>query len=124
MEEIRIYHSLWRMLLLVLASFAFAVACFFMTLHSSKGFDIVVGWVGVVFFGLGGLYMLYGMLKERLTGRPFLTITDKSLIIEKMKQTIVNFADVQSFRVVKMGRQEFVAVHYKHSKNKMVRNRL
>lgn len=48
MEEIRIYHSLWRMLLLVLASFAFAVAGFFMTIHSPKGFHIVVGWISVV----------------------------------------------------------------------------
>ncbi|MBP3843419.1 MAG: hypothetical protein J6E29_07270 [Prevotella sp.] len=42
-----------------------------MTIHSPKGFHIVVGWIGVVFFGLGGFYMLYGLLKERLTGKPF-----------------------------------------------------
>ena len=50
--------------------------------------------------------MLYGMLKERLTGKPFLTITDKCIIIETMKQTIVNFADVESFEVMKV-RQPF-----------------
>jgi len=32
METIRIYHSLWRMLLLVLVSFVFAFAGFFMTI--------------------------------------------------------------------------------------------
>ena len=113
MEEIRIYHSLWRMLLLVLVSLAIAVAGFFIAIHSPKGFHIVVGWISVVFFGLGGLYMLYGMLKERLTGKPFLTITDKCIIIETMKQTIVNFADVKSFQVVKMRNQKFIAIHYK-----------
>lgn len=113
MKEIRIYHSPWRMLLLVLASLAFAVAGFFITIHSPKGFHIVVGWIGVVFFGLGGLYMLYGMLKERLTGKPFLTITDEAVIMDGMKHAVIRFADVESFNMVKMGKQEFVAVHYK-----------
>ena len=81
METIRIYHSPWRILLLALASLAFAVAGFFMAIHSPKGFHIVVGWISVVFFGLGGLYMLYGTLKERLTGKPFLTITDEAVIM-------------------------------------------
>ncbi len=113
METIRIYHSTWRMLLLALASLAFAVAGFFMAIHSPKGFHIVVGWIGVVFFGLGGLNMLYVMLKERLTGKPFLTITDEAIIKEWMKQTVIRFADVKSFNVVKVERQKFIAVHYK-----------
>ena len=113
METVRIYHSTWRMLLLALASLTFAVAGFLMAIHSPKGFHIVVGWIGVVFFGLGGLYMLYGTLKERLTGKPFLTITDEAVIMDGMKQAVIRFADVKSFKVVKMGKQEFVAVHYK-----------
>ena len=60
-----------------------------------------------------GIYVLYGMLKERLTGKPFLTITDEAVIMEGMKQAVIRFADVESFNVVKMGKQEFVAVHYK-----------
>lgn len=113
METVRIYHSMWRMLLLALASLTFAVAGFLMAIHSPKGFHIVVGWIGVVFFGLGGLYMLYGTLKERLTGKPFLTITDEAVIMDGMKHAVIRFADVESFNVVKMGKQEFVAVHYK-----------
>ena len=113
MEEIKIYHSPWRMLLLALASLAFAVAGFFMTIHSPKGFHIIVGWISVVFFGLGGFYMLYGTLNERLTGEPFLTITDEAVIMDGMKHAVIRFADVESFNVAKMGRQEFVAVHFK-----------
>lgn len=113
METVRIYHSMWRMLLLAVVSLAMAVGGYLMAINSPKGFHIVVGWIGVVFFGLGGLYMLYGMLKERLTGKPFLTITDEAVIMEGMKQAVIRFADVESFNVVKMGKQEFVAVHYK-----------
>lgn len=112
-ETIRIYHSPWRILLLALASLAFAVAGFFMAIHSPKGFHIVVGWISTVFFGLGGFYMLYGLLKERLTGKPFLTITDEAVIMDGMKHAVIRLTDVESFNVVKMGRQEFVAVHYK-----------
>ena len=104
METVRIYHSSWRMLLLVLTSLAFAVAGFLMAIHSTKGFHIVVGWIGVAFFGLGGLYMLYASLKERLTGKPFLTVTDEAVIMEGMKQAVIRFADVESFNVVKVGR--------------------
>ena len=43
----------------------------------------------------------------------FLTITDTSIISQGIKQTIINFADVKSFQVVKMGDQKFVAIHYK-----------
>ena len=45
MEIIRIYHSLWRMLLLVLASFAFVAACAFMICHPKNGFHVVVALV-------------------------------------------------------------------------------
>ena len=113
METVRIYHSTWRMLLLAIVSLAMAVGGYLMAIHSPKGFDIIVGWIGVVFFGVCGIYVLYGMLKERLTGKPFLTITDEAVIMEGMKQAVIRFADVESFNVVKMGKQEFVAVHYK-----------
>lgn len=115
METIRIYHSVWRMLLLILTSFAFVAASFFM-LNDPKiegGFYVVIGWLGIVFFGLGGLLMLYAILKERLTDRPFMTITDEAIIMEGMKQSVIRFADVKSFEVVNMRNQKFVAVHYK-----------
>lgn len=101
------------MLLMALACLAFVVGAVFVLSHPRSGLDVIAAWVGIVFFGLGGLYMLYATLKERLTGRPFLTITDEAIISNGVKQTVIRFADVKSFRVVKMGRQKFVAVHYK-----------
>lgn len=101
------------MLLLALACIAFVACCIFILGHSKAVFQLVVAWIGIAFFGLGGLYMVYSTLKERLTGMPFLTITDECVICEGAKQTVVHFADVDSFEVVKMGSQQFVAVHYK-----------
>jgi hypothetical protein len=51
-------------------------------------------------------------MKERLTGKPFLTITDEDIINEGMKQMVIYFADVVSFEVAKMRNQQFIAVHY------------
>ncbi|MBQ3632034.1 MAG: hypothetical protein II949_12470 [Prevotella sp.] len=113
METIKIYRSPWRMLFLALASLAFAAGSAFMLSRPQSGFHVVVAWLGIVFFGLSGVYMLYVILKERLTGKPFLTITDNCVIIEGAKQTVINFADVKSFEVVKMRNQKFVAIHYK-----------
>ena len=115
MEEIKIYHSFWRMLILFLACIAFVAGCFFMLEHTKDVLHIFVAWIGIVFFGLCGLYMLYAIIKERLTGKPFLKITDESIIREGVKQTIIHFADVESFEVVTMKNQQFVAVHYKPS---------
>ena len=113
METIIIYHSPWRMLFLVFACVIFVVGSVYMLEHTKDVFHVVVAWIGIAFFGFGALYMLYATLKERLTGKPFLTITDDRIISEGLKQTVIHFSDVESFDVVKMRKQQFVAVHYK-----------
>ncbi|MBO7138540.1 MAG: hypothetical protein J6V92_08770 [Bacteroidaceae bacterium] len=113
MEEIRIYHSPWRMLLLALVCFVFVALSILMLNNPKNGFHVLVAWLGIAFFGMGGLFMLYATLRERLTGKPFLTITDTCIIYLGVKQTVINFADVKSFEVVKMKDQKFVAIHYK-----------
>jgi hypothetical protein len=80
--------------------------------HTMDVFHFVVSWIDIVFFGLGGLYMLYATMKERLTGKPFLTITNVGIIGNSVKQTVVHFANMKSFEVAKMRNQQFVAVHY------------
>ena len=70
MEEIRVYHSPWRTLLLALGSLAFVALSVMMLNQPKNGFHVFVAWIGIAFFGLCGLYMLYATFKERLTGRP------------------------------------------------------
>lgn len=113
MEEIRIYHSPWRMLLLAFGSLALVALSVSMLNHPKNGFHVFIAWIGIAFFGLCGLYIFYVTFKERLTGKPFLLITDTCIISQGLKQTTINFADVKSFEVVKMKDQKFVAIHYK-----------
>lgn len=101
------------MLLMAFGCLAFVAGSVFMLEHTKVFFHVVVVWIGIAFFGVGGLYMLYATLNERLIGKPFLTITDEAIICVGAKQTVIRFADVESFEVVKMGNQKFVAVHYK-----------
>ena len=113
MEEIRIYHSPWRMLLLVLGCLGFVVLSILMLNHPKNDFHVLIAWLGIAFFSFCGICMFYSMFKERLTGKPFLTITDTCIISQGVKRTVINFADVESFEVVKMNDQKFVAIHYK-----------
>ena len=58
METIKIYHSPWRMLFLVFACIIFVVGSVFMLEHTKDVFHVVVAWIGIAFFGLGGLSMI------------------------------------------------------------------
>ena len=83
-------------------------------LRSSRAGNVIIGYIGIAFFGLGGLALIYWALKERLTGRPFLTITDEGIIYNGgWKQYDIRFADVNSF-VLLGGRQNmFIGIRFK-----------
>jgi hypothetical protein len=113
MEEIKIYHSLWRMLLMGIGGLAFAVMIISI-LHSPRAGNVIIGYIGIVFFGLGGLALIYWALKERLTGRPFLTITDEGIVCNGgWKQYEIRFADVNSFVLLGGRQNKIIGIHYK-----------
>lgn len=113
MEEVKIYHSLWRMLLLILGSILFVLGGIYV-LHIHKNvFHLVVGWSSIVFFGCCGIVLLWSFLKERLFDQPHLTINDEELTYRGMKTWHVRFADVASFEVRRLGDNNFVAINYK-----------
>ena len=113
MEEIKIYHSLWRMLLLFLGSILFVCGGVYI-LHMHKNvYHLVVGWGTIVFFGCCGIVLLWSFLKERLFDQPHLTINDEEISYRGMKTWHVRFADVASFEVRRLGDNNFVAINYK-----------
>ena len=91
MEEIRIYHSIWRKELFI-AIVCLAAVCL-MPFWGKKALGIML------FLGLTGLYALYTVFRERLRHRPYLTITDESIVMnrEHMPEVIVRFDEVSSF---------------------------
>lgn len=100
MKEIRVYHSLWKTGLLILVCFAFAaLGLHTLIVHPEKnGFMF---WLGLLFFGLGGIFMLWLILRERITGKPYYLVTDESVIMNSgLKAWEIRFADVESFFLV------------------------
>lgn len=113
MEEVKIYYSLWRMMLLFLASILFVLGGIFILHMHRNMFHLVVGWVSILFFGCCGIILLRSFLKERLFGQAHLTINDEELTYRRFRTIHVRFADVASFEVREIGDNEFVAINYK-----------
>ena len=113
MKEIKIYSSLWRMMLLILACLLFVFAGIFILHMHRNMFHLVVGWVSILFFGCCGIILLFSFLKERLFGQAHLTINDEELTYRRFRTIHVRFADVASFEVREIGDNEFVAINYK-----------
>lgn len=97
MEEIRIYHSLWKNAPVILICFVFAaLGIRTLAVHPEKmGLGL---WLSLLLFALGGLFMLWLILKERITGKPYYLVTDESVIMNSgLKAWEVRFADVERF---------------------------
>ena len=76
MKTIEVYHSVWKMILLIIVCFAFAAMGVFMLFRGERAwFD----WIGIIFFGGGGLFMTYLVLREFLTRTPYYIITDEGV---------------------------------------------
>ena len=61
MKTIEVYHSVWKMILLIIVCFAFAAMGVFMLFRGERAwFD----WIGIIFFGGGGLFMTYLVLND------------------------------------------------------------
>ena len=89
-KEIRIYHSLWKNILLTVGCFAFAAGGYFILHDANTSWPTkVFGGIGsMVFFGCGGMLMFMMTLYNITTHIPFLIIHDDRLdIYEQRKRT-------------------------------------
>ena len=111
MNEIKIYHSVWKNAITVIACLAMAVLGIFASLH--KGGMPWIVWIAIVFFGLGGLFMAYLVVKEKITHRPFLVITDEAVRINSGKGWEIRFADVDSFFLTRIGSAKMAGITYR-----------
>ncbi|MBR0502045.1 MAG: hypothetical protein IJJ77_02245 [Paludibacteraceae bacterium] len=115
MDEIRIYQSHLRMILMTLGCFAFAASGLFFLYrrYNISHYDTIMLWLGVVFFGVGGLVLLYNTFRRILSAEPFMTITAERVTYHGIRSFVVNFADVKSFTLKKVNHQKLIAIHYK-----------
>lgn len=109
MEEIKIFHSFRKNALLFFACAVFTGAAVFFVI---QGMHVVIYLLGIILFGGGWLYLSFFFLRERLAGKPYLVITDKSLRINTFKEREVLFSDVKSFNV----EGDMICINYKKGK--------
>ena len=91
MKEIKIYHSVWRTILLTLVCAAFMAMAIMMIAHPSSSrwhpiFLQVVGVISILFCGFGLIVIPSMMIRERITGQAYITISDKSFVVRGVVQ--------------------------------------
>ena len=117
-SEIRIYERLPKSLLMSLLCLMFAVGGIFILRDDSAGtaLKIIGGWLNILFFGLGGLFMLGSTLLNKIKRIPSLIIRDDCVCIHiplKNKYDIILFKNVNSFSLIKPSMTKLISVNYK-----------
>ena len=97
--------------------FVFVAMGIFMLLHGEQSFIV---WASILFFGGGGLFVLFLILKERITHTPYYMITDDGIIMNSgLKTYEVHFTDVECFNLTKVGtargKTTMIGIQYKES---------
>ena len=115
MEEIRIYHSIWKNIGLIAICFVFVAMGILMLLRGEQSF---IAWTGILFFilffGGGGLFVLFLILRERISHKAYYIITDESVSMDSgMKKWEVRFADVEEFYLINVGSSKQIGIKYK-----------
>lgn len=116
--EIKIYQSLWKNLLLVICCMIFTIGAIFIIADDSCKImtKICGGWLGVIFFGGGGLFICVTTFYNSIRHIPYLVLyKDRVEIYVQFKDTykVVRFEDVKSFRLIKMLHTKYIAIEYK-----------
>lgn len=111
MNELKIYHSVWRNGITIIACLAMAGLGLFFGLREG-GMPWIV-WMGVAFFALGGMFMTYLVVKEKMTRQPFLIITDEFVRMNSGKGVEIRYADVDAFFMTGVWSAKMIGIAYK-----------
>ncbi len=107
-DEIKIYHSIWKTSLLLLVCILFTALAIFMY----DDVNPIISIMTILFFGGGGMFMLYLILKERFSGSPYILITNNYVRINKR---VINFNEIDSLNLIDIRRTKIVGIVYKSS---------
>ena len=90
MQDIKVYHSIWKYLI-------YASLCLIFAGISLYGHRTTIDWImfGVCIFC--ALFFLYQIVRERFFGKPFLFITSDTVFVNSFGDFKVRFADVEKF---------------------------
>ena len=110
MEEIRVYLSIWRNVFNLLVCLAFTAGSVALL---ADGKNPIIGWMALIFFGLGSLVFLYLLVRQMITHKPYLVITDKAVVMNSgPKSYEIPFADVDAFLMTGVFGNKMIGIRY------------
>ena len=114
MNEIRVYHSIWKRLLGIAADGASVALGVYALQQGVK--PAFICWFLIVFLGLAGLFTLYQLVTDLIRKEPYLVITDETVTINEFKKREFRFADVASFRLAGFLFSKMIAVTFQNER--------
>lgn len=119
-NEIRIYYSFWKNMLMAIGCLAFAACGWLMIhdIHITRPSKVYIGIAGMVFFGGCGIFLLGQTLYQRIRRIPFLIIYDDRLDIYEWRNgtyRTIYFREVECFRLIKIYKSKLIAIDYKET---------
>ena len=109
MNEIKVYHSVWRLAITIVVDLllaAFGVWCVL------SGTTPILAGCLAAFFCFAIVMTAWPLVKERITKEPYLTITDDCVKVSGRKGQEFRFADVESFRLRRFLFDGMIEVNY------------
>jgi len=120
-EEVRVYHSVWKNLMLGFLSLLIAGTAGFLLQDSNYRLDTVdelIFWSGLILFGASGIFIIISILYNKSQNRPlFIIYNDRIDCYVQIKSAYISiyYADVEQFRLVNLRSVKFIAIDYKET---------
>jgi hypothetical protein len=115
-KVIEVYQSKLKGLLMELVCMVFSLVGVLMMWYPRAANDRIKGFACLLFFGGGGLFCLYILVRNRRRHLPMLVIYDdrvEMLVSRTTRYQTVKYADVVRFRITRLQHNKFIAIDYK-----------
>lgn len=116
--EIEVFENTFKTISISILCFTFAACGIFIIADEQCGIatKMIGGWLNILFFGLGGLFILGSALYKKMERIPSLIIRDDCVCVYvqiKNKYDVIMFSDIDGFRLTKLYRTKMILIDYK-----------
>lgn len=116
--EIEVFENTFKTISISILCFTFAACGIFIIADEQCGIatKMIGGWLNILFFGLGGLFILGSALYKKMERIPSLIIRDDCVCVYvqiKNKYDVIMFCDIDGFRLTKRYRTKMILIDYK-----------
>ena len=113
MNEIKVYHSVWKSAITIVADLLIVALGVWAILSGTT--PVLAGFLAAFFCFAAGM-TVWPLLKEKITKEPYLTITDDCVKVSGRKGQEFRYADVESFVLRRFLFDGMIEVNYRNEK--------